>query len=169
MSLYSVVVPVMNEEGNIGLMYERVKNTFNKMNEDFEIIFVDDGSIDNSFLRMGELCNKDSRVKAVKLSRNFGHQIGVTAGVDHSTGEAVIMIDGDLQDPPEFIEELIKKYKEGYNVVYAVREKRKGETFFKRVTAALFYRILRRLTKIDIPLNTGDFRLIDRKVADSLV
>jgi dolichol-phosphate mannosyltransferase len=169
MSLYSVVVPVMNEEGNIGLMYDRVKNTFDKMNENFEIIFVDDGSKDNSFLKMRELCETDSRVKAVKLSRNFGHQIGVTAGIDHSQGEAVIMIDGDLQDPPEFIEELVNKYKEGYNVVYAVREKRKGETFFKRATAALFYRILRRLTKIDIPLNTGDFRLIDRKVADSLV
>lgn len=167
--LYSIVVPVMNEEGNVRLMYERVKNTMKSINADFEIIFVDDGSTDNSLKEMYKLHGEDDKVKAIKLSRNFGHQIGVTAGIDHSRGDAVIMIDGDLQDPPEFIANLIEKYKEGYNVVYAVREKRKGESFFKRATAAIFYRLLRRLTKINIPLNTGDFRLIDRKVANSLV
>jgi dolichol-phosphate mannosyltransferase len=167
--LYSVVVPVMNEEGNINLMYERVKKTFEKINERFELIFVDDGSTDTSLEKMVKLSHEDERVKAIKLSRNFGHQIGVTAGIDHANGDAVIMIDGDLQDPPEFIEQFIKKFKEGYNVVYAVRKKRKGESWFKKVTASLFYRTLSKITKINIPLDTGDFRLIDRKVANSLV
>ncbi len=167
--LYSVVVPVMNEEGNIPLMYERIKNTFEKINEKFELIFVDDGSKDRSLEKMVELSEHDSRVKVIKLSRNFGHQIGVTAGIDHAKGDAVIMIDGDLQDPPEVIEQFIEKYKQGYNVVYAVRKKRKGESWFKRITAAFFYRILKKLTKIHIPVDTGDFRLIDRKVTNSLV
>ncbi len=167
--LYSVVVPVMNEQDNISLMYDRVKNTFEKIGSDFELIFVDDGSSDSSLSRMKEYAEMDSRVKVIKFSRNFGHQIGVTAGIDYSKGDAVIMIDGDLQDPPEFIEKLIEKFQEGYNVVYAVRERREGESLFKRATAAFFYRVMRRLTRINIPINTGDFRLIDRKVADSLV
>ncbi len=166
---YSVVVPAMNEQENIPLMYDRVKKTFEKIKKDFELIFVDDGSTDKSLERMIEISENDSRVKAIKLSRNFGHQIAVTSGVDHAKGDAVIMIDGDLQDPPEVIEQFIDKYKEGYNVVYAVRKKRKGESWFKRATAALFYRFLRKVTKIHIPLDTGDFRLIDRKVANSLV
>lgn len=167
--LYSVVVPIMNEQDNIELMANRIKNIFEKIGSEYELIFVDDGSTDNSIARMKEAAKLDDRVKIIKLSRNFGHQISVTAGIDHSIGDAVIMIDGDLQDPPEFIEKLVEKFLEGYNVVYATREKRKGESLFKRATATFFYKIMRKLTKINIPLNTGDFRLIDRKVANSLV
>jgi dolichol-phosphate mannosyltransferase len=132
--------------------------------EPWEFILVDDGSTDGSTDLIRKLAENDERVRPVIFARNFGHQIAVTAGVDYSRGEAVIIIDADLQDPPEVILTLIEKWREGYDVVYAVREERQGESWFKRSTASLFYRLITRITDVDIPLDTGDFRLMDKKV-----
>jgi len=129
---------------------------------------VDDGSTDGSTQMIRDLAEKDARVKPVIFSRNFGHQIAVTAGLDYSQGDAVVIIDADLQDPPEVILDLIAKWREGFQVVYAVRTEREGETWFKRTTASAFYRLIFRITDIKIPLDTGDFRLMDRKVVDAL-
>lgn len=164
----SVVVPVYNEEKSIQLMYNRVKAAVNPITTNFELIFVNDGSRDNSFLELKRLASTDSRVKYIHFSRNFGHQIAVTAGLDKSLGEAVIIIDGDLQDPPEVIPQMMAKHKEGYEVVYGQRAKRKGESWFKKVTAKYFYRTLKSITNVEIPVDTGDFRLIDRKIVDLL-
>lgn len=143
-------------------------NSALKITEDFELIFVNDGSKDGSLVILKQLADKDSRIKYIDFSRNFGHQIAVSAGLDNADGQVVVIIDGDLQDPPELIPEMYEKYKKGYKVVYAKRKERKGETWFKKITAKMFYRVLQRMTSIDIPLDTGDFRLIDKKVVDSL-
>jgi len=164
----SIVVPVYNEEQNIPILYERLKAAANAISPNHELIFVNDGSKDASFFELMKLAEKDDRVFFINFSRNFGHQIAVTAGLDYSKGEAVVIIDGDLQDPPELIPELYAKYKEGYEVVYAQRLKRKGESWFKKMSAKWFYRILRKMTNINIPVDTGDFRLIDRKVVECL-
>ncbi|RFC54159.1 glycosyltransferase family 2 protein [Brumimicrobium aurantiacum] len=164
----SIIVPIYNEEEIIPELYERLQNAALKISENYELIFVNDGSRDNSLFELIKLTEKDHRVYYINFSRNFGHQIAVTAGLDASKGDCVAIIDGDLQDPPEVIPELHSKYKEGYEVVYAKRKKRKGESVFKLVTAKLFYRILKRITSVDIPVDTGDFRLIDRKVVDYL-
>ncbi len=164
----SVVVPVYNEEKSIQLMYNRVKAAVDPITTNFELIFVNDGSRDNSFLELKRLASTDSRVKYIHFSRNFGHQIAVTAGLDKSLGEAVVIIDGDLQDPPEVIPQMMAKHKEGYEVVYGQRAKRKGESWFKKVTAKYFYRTLKSITNVEIPVDTGDFRLIDRKIVDLL-
>ncbi|MDR0969721.1 MAG: glycosyltransferase family 2 protein [Lentimicrobiaceae bacterium] len=164
----SVIVPIYNEEQIISELYDRLQKTVSQISENYEFIFVNDGSKDHSLLELLKLSEQDPRVFYINFSRNFGHQIAVTAGLDASNGKAVVIIDGDLQDPPELITDLFRKYKEGYEVVYAKREKRKGESAFKKVTAKLFYRILKRITAIDIPLDTGDFRLIDRKVVNYL-
>jgi len=164
----SIVVPIFNEEKNIPILYDRLKKVADAISPNHELIFVNDGSKDASFLELMRLAEKDEHVFYINFSRNFGHQIAVTAGLDYSKGEAVVIIDGDLQDPPELIPELYAKYKEGYEVVYAQRIKRKGESWFKKVTAKLFYRILKKITHIDIPVDTGDFRLIDRKVVECL-
>jgi dolichol-phosphate mannosyltransferase len=134
--------------------------------EPWELIMIDDGSQDGSTDLIRNLRSKDPRVRPVIFARNFGHQIAVTAGMDYSRGEAIVIIDADLQDPPELILEMIEKWREGYEVVYAVRSKREGETWFKEFTASLFYRLIYRITDVDIPLDTGDFRLLDRKVVD---
>jgi len=165
---YSIIIPVYNEEGTLEALYQRLTAVMCSVSDEFEIIFVDDNSKDNSFNIMNDLYEKDDRVKILKFSRNFGHQAAISAGLDHSQGEAVIMMDADLQDPPEVIIKLVKKYKEGYDVVYARREARKGESMFKLWTASAFYKIINYFADIDIPLNTGDFRLINRKVVDSL-
>jgi dolichol-phosphate mannosyltransferase len=165
---YSVVIPVYNEEEVLDVCYRRVKDVMEKTGEEYEIIFVNDGSHDSTPQKLENLSLLDRHVKWIDFSRNFGHQIAITAGMDAASGEAVIVMDADLQDPPELILEMIDKWKEGYNVVYAKRQKRQGETWFKKVTAALFYRLLRKLTDLEIPLDTGDFRLIDRKVCDVL-
>ena len=136
--------------------------------ETYEILFVNDGSRDSTRDKVEKICRKDKNIKLLNFSRNFGHQAAITAGMNESLGDAVIVIDADLQDPPESIIDMIKKWKEGYDVVYGKRVKRVGETFFKKFTAKAFYRILRSLTSIDIPVDTGDFRLIDRKVCDAL-
>src|SRR5687768_7480060 len=164
----SVVVPIYNEEKVIPELYNRIREAVLKVSTKYELIFVNDGSKDNSLLELLSLSEKDDRVFYINFSRNFGHQVAVTAGLDACRGKAVIIMDGDLQDPPELIPLLHSKYQEGYEVVYAQRQERDGEGFFKKSTASLFYRVLKRLTTIDIPLDTGDFRLIDRRVVDYL-
>ncbi|AKS38215.1 glycosyltransferase [Anoxybacillus gonensis] len=166
---YSVVIPVYNEALVIRETYKRLKRVMEQTDGAYELLFVNDGSKDDTLDMLKELAVRDDTVKYLDFSRNFGHQIAITAGMDYASGEAIVIIDADLQDPPELILEMIEKWKEGYDVVYAKRTKRKGETFFKRATAYAFYRLLRAATEIDIPLDTGDFRLIDRKVRDELV
>ena len=144
------------------------QKTVSQISENYELIFVNDGSKDNSLLELLKLAERDSRVFYINFSRNFGHQIAVTLGLDATRGKAVVIIDGDLQDPPELITDMFEKYKEGYDVVYAKRKDRKGESIFKKLTAKLFYRVLKQITSIDIPLDTGDFRLIDQKVVHYL-
>ncbi|MGC1379249.1 MAG: glycosyltransferase family 2 protein [Anaerolineales bacterium] len=163
---YSIIAPIYNEFDNLPDLYKRVKDVMDSTKEPWELILVDDGSTDGSTERIHELAAQDKTIRPVIFARNFGHQIAVTAGLDYSRGEAVVIIDADLQDPPEMILELAKKWKEGYEVVYAVRSEREGESWFKLMTASLFYRLIYRITDVKIPLDTGDFRLIDRKVVD---
>ena len=164
----SVVLPVFNEEAGLPQLYRRLKDVLVAAGMPHEIILVNDGSRDRSWERILDLANADRHVKAVNLSRNFGHQIAITAGIDVSTGATVVIMDSDLQDPPELIPELYQKYREGFDVVYAQRRKREGETWFKRTTATFFYRLIRRMTTIEIPVDTGDFRLMSRRVVDDL-
>jgi dolichol-phosphate mannosyltransferase len=161
---FTVIAPIFNELENIPELYHRVKDVMDRTGEPWELILVDDGSTDGSTELIRKLAENNPRVRPIIFARNFGHQIAVTAGIDYSQGDAVIIIDADLQDPPEVILDLIAKWDEGYEVVYAVREEREGETWFKRTTAAAFYRLIYRITEVKIPLDTGDFRLIDRKV-----
>ncbi len=164
----SVIIPVMNEEENIPELVQRITNSARLITEDYELIFVDDGSSDKTLKKLVTFSDEDIRIRYISFSRNFGHQVAVCAGLDHCSGDAVVIIDGDLQDPPELIPELWEKYIQGYKVVYARRIDRKGESVFKKATARWFYRILNRITDIDIPLDTGDFRLIDRQVVEEL-
>lgn len=163
---YSIIAPIYNEFDNIPELYERVKEVMDSTKEPWELVLVDDGSSDGSTERIRELAAKDKVVRPVIFARNFGHQIAVTAGLDYARGDAVVIIDADLQDPPEVILDLAKKWREGYEVVYAVRAEREGESWFKLFTASLFYRLIYRITDVKIPLDTGDFRLIDRKIVD---
>ena len=163
---YSVVAPVYNEIGCIQEFYQQVSSAMKTLHESWELVLVDDGSTDGSTNAIREIAKKDAHVRLVIFVRNFGHQIAVTAGLDYARGDAVIIIDADLQDPPAVILDLIKKWKEGFEVVYAVRRKREGESWFKLFTASLFYRLIYRITDVKIPLDTGDFRLLDRKVVD---
>lgn len=166
--LVSYIFPIYNESGNIDLLYETMEKVTSKQKRfDFEFIFINDGSRDNSLDLLVELQQKDTRISVIDFSRNFGHQIAVTAGLDYASGDAVIIMDSDMQDPPSVSLELIEKWKEGYDVVYAQRRTRK-DTFFKKFTADMFYRTLQKLADIDIPRNTGDFRLLDRKVVDEM-
>ncbi len=165
---YSIVAPIYNEEGNIPQLFERVREVMDGLHEPWELVLINDGSRDKSLDLMEDLAQQDERVKVVNFARNFGHQVAVTAGIDYSQGEAVVLIDADLQDPPEVIPDLIAEWKAGYQVVYAVRVERKGESWFKQITAKLFYRAIHRITNINIPVDTGDFRLMDRQVANVL-
>ncbi|UCF27650.1 MAG: glycosyltransferase family 2 protein, partial [Chloroflexota bacterium] len=165
---YSIIAPIFNESGNIQELYRRLLEVLDSTGEDWELILVDDGSTDNSADLIRQYADQDSRVKPVIFARNFGHQIAVTAGLDYSKGEAVVIIDSDLQDPPEVILDLIAKWKEGYQVVYAIRSEREGESWFKLFTASLFYRLISKITDVNIPLDAGDFRLLDRQVVDVL-
>ena len=165
---YTIIAPIYNEIENIPLLYSRVSEVMAQTGEPWEFVMVDDGSSDGSTEAILELKAQDEKIKPVIFARNFGHQIAVTAGLDYSRGEAVIIIDADLQDPPEVILDLIKKWKEGFEVVYAVRAKRVGETWFKLFTASAFYRLIQRITDVNIPMDTGDFRLLDRKVVQVL-
>lgn len=164
--MYSVIIPVYNEEAVISTTYMRLKSVMEVLDGDYELIFVNDGSNDNSEVILEQIGDEDPSVKLVAFSRNFGHQIAISAGMDYAIGDAVIVIDADLQDPPELIAEMVDKWHTGYDVVYAKRQTRLGETQFKLWTASLFYRTLSAMTDVDIPLDTGDFRLIDRKVCD---
>ena len=161
---YSTIAPIYNEEESLPELYRRVKEVMDRTGEPWELVLVDDGSQDKSTELIRELARQDERVRPVIFARNFGHQIAVTAGMDYSRGDAVVIIDADLQDPPEVILDLIAKWREGYEVVYAVRAEREGETWFKKTTAAMFYRLIYNITDIKIPLDTGDFRLMDRSV-----
>ncbi|MEW6094057.1 MAG: glycosyltransferase family 2 protein [Chloroflexota bacterium] len=165
---YSIVAPIFNELDNLPELYRRVREVMSAVRGTWELVLVDDGSTDDSTEAVRQLARQDKHVRPVIFARNFGHQVAITAGWDHARGDAVVIIDADLQDPPEVIPELIAKWKEGYQVVYAVRAEREGETWFKRFTASLFYRIIYRITDVNIPLDTGDFRLMDRRVVDVL-
>jgi dolichol-phosphate mannosyltransferase len=164
--VFTIIAPVYNETGCLDMLYARVKEVMDSTKETWELVLVDDGSTDGSTDMIRDLAKKDKRVRPVIFARNFGHQIAVTAGLDYSRGDAVVIIDADLQDPPEVILELIQKWREGYQVVYAQRTEREGESWFKLKTASLFYRTIYRITDVKIPLDTGDFRLLDRKVVD---
>ncbi len=164
----SIVAPVYNEEAILHELYRRISETMETLGELWELVLVNDGSWDKSYEIMLELHEQDSRVHIVNFSRNFGHQIAITAGMDYAQGQAVVIIDADLQDPPGVILEMVEKWQEGYEVVYAIRRERKGETRFKLWTAKMFYRTINKITGVNIPLDTGDFRLLDRKAVDAL-
>ena len=163
---FTIIAPIFNELENIPELYPRIREVMDQTNEPWELILVDDGSTDGSTEVIRKLAENDKRVRPIIFARNFGHQIAVTAGIDYSRGDAVIIIDADLQDPPEVILKLIKNWREGYEVVYAVREEREGESWFKKLTASIFYRLIHAVTNVNIPLDTGDFRLLDKKVVD---
>jgi polyisoprenyl-phosphate glycosyltransferase len=164
---YSLVIPIYNEEETIPELVGRLNGLLERLDGDAEVILVDDGSSDGSYELMRAAREADERFKLLRLSRNFGHQIAVTAGLDVAAGNAVIVMDADLQDPPEVALELAARWREGYDVVYAVREGRQGETPFKRATASLFYRMFHRISDVDVPLDVGDFRLVDRRAVDA--
>ena len=166
---YSIVIPIYNEQDVLEELYQRIQNAMDGQNEPWELILVDDGSADSSAEIIGKVHQKDKRVKGISFSRNFGFQEAVTAGLAASQGEAVILADADLQDPPEVFPEMIAKWSEGYDVVYGVRTHREGETWFKKLTAKLFYRIIRRITSVEIPVDTGDFRLMDRRIVNTIL
>ncbi|MFN8417657.1 MAG: glycosyltransferase family 2 protein [Anaerolineae bacterium] len=166
--LLSIISPVHNEEAGLQQLYQRVDAVMESLGVTWELILVDDGSRDLSAVEIAGLHETDDRVRGVRLSRNFGFQIAVTAGLDVAQGEAVILMDADLQDPPEVIPQMIERWREGYDVVYGVRAERVGETWFKKASAGMFYRLMQRITSVDIPLDTGDFRLMDRRVVESI-
>lgn len=166
---YSIVVPVFNEEEVVEESYKRLKEVMDITGEKYEIIFVNDGCRDKTPEILKSICEKDKNLKVINFSRNFGHQIAISAGMDYTNGQAIVIIDADLQDPPEVIPKMIEKWKEGYDVVYGKRTKRRGESIFKRLTAAVFYRFLCMMTNVTIPVDVGDFRLIDRKVCDTMM
>lgn len=164
----TIVVPFLNEKENLPVLLERVAGTFAGRAEDWELLLVDDGSTDGSAEWAVAQAQANSHVRVVRLSRNFGHQLAITAGLDRSDGDAVVVMDADLQDPPETIGPMVDKWREGHEVVYAVRRSRAGETWSKKFLAAGFYRVFRRLAKVNIPMDAGDFRLVDRCVVDAL-
>ncbi|HET8912096.1 MAG TPA: glycosyltransferase [Ktedonobacteraceae bacterium] len=167
--MYSVVAPVYNEEETVRAFYERVTQVMSSTGESYELVLVNDGSRDRSFEILSAIHQEDPRVRVIDFSRNFGHQMAISAGLDYARGQAVAVIDSDLQDPPEVILEMIAKWKAGGEVIYARRATRKGETPFKIVTAAVFYRLIERITSVKIPRDTGDFRLMDRQVVNALI
>lgn len=164
----SVVVPLYNEELNIDYLFERLVTVLSRLNMKYEIICVNDGSKDNTLERLIEYHHQNPEIKVVNLSRNYGKEIALSAGLDYANGNAVVPIDADLQDPPELIAELVEKWREGYDVVYATRRSREGESWVKRFTANVFYRTLDSISSVPIPRDTGDFRLLDRRVVDAL-
>ena len=165
---FSIVVPMYNEEESLPVLYQRITEVMDRTSEPWEFVMVDDGSSDRTADMIRDFSQEDQRVRPVIFARNFGQQSAVKAGLDFARGEAVVVIDADLQDPPEVIFQLIEKWREGYEVVYAQRTIREGESFFKKLTARLFYRLINRITDINLPLDTGFFRLLDRKVVDEL-
>ena len=167
MKKISVVVPMYYEEEIVDVCYKELTNNLRKMkNYDYEIIFVNDGSLDNTLVLLEKIGKKDKKVKIISLSRNFGHQAAVSAGLKYVSGDVVVIIDADLQDPPELIPDMVKEWENGYEVVYGQRKSRDGESRFKLFTAKMFYRVLNKFSSVNIPMDTGDFRLVDRKVVD---
>jgi glycosyltransferase involved in cell wall biosynthesis len=165
----SVVIPVFNEESNLLVLHERLVNVVTSISNNYELIFVNDGSKDKSLQIIKELANKNPQIKYIDFSKNFGHQLAVFAGLENAKGDAIVIIDADLQDPPELIKDLYHKMIEGYDVVFAQREQRVGESWHKLITAKLFYRFINRLSDVSIPLDTGDFRIISKKINDIIV
>lgn len=168
MTYITTIVPLYNEEAIIPELYNRIKAALEQISQDWQIIFVNDGSHDNTYAEVKKITAIDSKVKFISFARNFGHQQAVSAGLDHCSSEVTVIIDGDLQDPPELIPDMHAKYKEGYDVVYAQRARREGETFFKKFTAKIFYRVMKSITDFEIPLDTGDYRLISSRVVKTL-
>ncbi|WP_298007056.1 glycosyltransferase family 2 protein, partial [Anaerolinea sp.] len=166
--VFSIIAPIYNEHDSLPELHRRVSAVMNGLGEPWELILVDDGSSDGSTELIRRLAEQDEHIRPVIFARNFGHQIAVTAGLDYARGDAVVIIDADLQDPPEVIPDLVARWREGYEVVYAVRTEREGESWFKLFTASLFYRLIFRITDVKIPMDTGDFRLLDRKVVNVL-
>jgi polyisoprenyl-phosphate glycosyltransferase len=164
---YSFVIPVYNEEDTLPELERRLMDLLGRVDGTAEVVLVDDGSSDGSWSLISGIVERDARFKAIGFSRNFGHQVAITAGMDVASGEAVVVMDADLQDPPEVVLEMAARWREGFEVVYAVREERTGETRFKEYTAAAFYRLFRRMTDIEIPVDVGDFRLVDRRALDT--
>jgi glycosyltransferase involved in cell wall biosynthesis len=167
--LLSVVVPCMNEEEVLRQTHQHLVGVLQESPADFEIVYVDDGSTDSTPAVLRELQASDTRIRVVRFSRNFGHQVAITAGLEHASGDAVVIIDADLQDPPEVITEFLSKWLDGYDVVYGVRTERDGESAFKQVSAKIFYRFFSHMSETRMPLDTGDFRLLDRRVVDALI
>lgn len=166
--LISIVAPIFNEEDVINAFYDDLSVVLNQLPYNFEIIFVDDGSNDRSVQRLHRLREQDERIGLIELSRNFGKEIALTAGLDHASGDAVIIIDADLQDPPTLISDMITEWQNGYDVVFAQRTSRQGESWLKKLTAHHFYRLIKRVSHVDIPEDTGDFRLLSRRAVDAL-
>ena len=165
--IYSFVLPIFNEEAVLPFLFERLEAVLDSLDGPSEVIFVDDGSTDASASLLTQRVSEDSRFRYIGLSRNFGQQIAMTAGLDAASGQAIILMDGDLQDPPELIFQMVEKWREGFDVVYAQRKSRAGESGFKLMTASLFYKMMSKLAAIDLPRNVGDFRLVDRKALDA--
>jgi dolichol-phosphate mannosyltransferase len=166
---YSIVVPVYNEEESLPDLVKKLREVMDLLDGPAELVLVDDGSRDAGYPMMVAASEEDARIKVLQLSRNFGHQVAITAGMDYASGRAVVVMDADLQDPPEVILEMAARWQEGYEVVYAVRERREGETFLKKATARLYYALLRRLADVDQHVDVGDFRLVDRKALDAFL
>jgi polyisoprenyl-phosphate glycosyltransferase len=164
----TIVTPVFNEEECIREFYDTTRKVIDSLNIKTEWLFVDDGSTDRSPDILTDLYTRDNRVKVITLSRNFGHQQALKAGIDHASGDVVITMDADLQDPPEAIAELLKKYNEGFDVVYTYRSERKNDSFFKRFTARMYYRVIKKIANVEIPLDAGDFRLMSKRVVVAL-
>jgi polyisoprenyl-phosphate glycosyltransferase len=163
---YSFVLPVYNEEATLPALYQRICAVAGTLNGRSELIFVDDGSTDGSYALLSRLQREDSRVRCIRFSRNFGHQVAISAGLDHADGDAVVIMDADLQDPPELVPRMLDEWRKGFDVVFAVREHRDGERWIKRMLAAGFYRLLRRWSDVDLPVDVGDFRVVDRRVVE---
>jgi len=166
---YSFVVPIFNEAESLPELARQLADVMSRLDGDAEVLLVDDGSTDDSAQVMRRICDDDNRVRALRLSRNFGHQVAITAGLDHARGDAIVIMDADLQDPPEVVLEMARQWRAGFSVVYAIRDERAGDGLIKRVTAKWFYRVLNRLTDVKIPLDTGDFRLVDRAALDAVL
>lgn len=165
----SIIVPIYNESKTLQVLHERLMSVLPDITSDFEIILVNDGSSDDSLDQIRQLANENEKLKWVNFSRNFGHQAAISAGISHASGDALVTMDGDLQDPPELIPQLVEEWQVGHEVIYARRSRRKGEFWGKKVAAFLFYRMLKKITPVDIPKDVGDFRLIDKKVAQQLI